>query len=143
MLVEEVTLDMPAPIPDQDSEGYWAAAERGILTGQRCLDCGLVVFPPFACCRRCSSMRFEWSPVPQQGVIYTWTTIYRSPRPEFAKHVPYTVAVIDVEGVYGRYPGILVDCPPLGARIGDKVTVGFEKIQGGFTLPVWRIATTS
>src|SRR5262245_45812272 len=131
------TADVGVPLPtiDLDSEGFWAGAREHRLMAQRCVACDYRVFPPYPCCRRCGSMEMEWVPTSGIGHVYTWTTLFRSPRPEFEHLLPYTVIAVDVEGVDGRYPGRLVGTTTV--EIGAKVQVQFEAATATVSIPVW------
>lgn len=133
-------LNLPSPVPDMETRDFWDQAKHGVLTAQQCQACGSLQFPAYACCQRCNATDLKWSAVSPHGTIYTWTTVHRSPRAEFAGRVPYTLVVVEIDGVKGlRYPGLLVNSPPGQPKIGLGVTVTFEEISDGYRLPVWRL----
>lgn len=127
----------PTPIWDKDTVGYWEAARSHVLAVQRCKDCGTSSFPPWACCRHCNSMDLEWAPTSGKGTIFTWTTVYRSTRPEFADDVPFTLAVVELDDVPVLIPARLLDVAPLEARIDTPVEARFEDINEDVSLLQW------
>lgn len=141
--VTDAGLLPPLPVPDDSTQGYWDAARRHELAVRRCAKCGSASFPPWACCRRCQSVDYEWAPTSGTGKIWSWTTVYRSTRPEFEKDVPYNLAVVELDD----YPGVLVparlpDVEPGKVVIGTAVRADFDDITSEFSLLRWRVSTS-
>jgi uncharacterized OB-fold protein len=135
------TTTRPVPIWDKDSIGYWEAARNHVLAVQRCTECGVASFPPWACCRNCNSTDLEWTPTSGKGTIFTWTTVYRSTRPEFADDVPFTLAVVELDDYPVLIPARLLGVAPLEARIDTPVEAQFEDINGEVSLLQWVVRT--
>jgi len=128
----------PLPVWDEQTKGFWDAAREHVLAVQTCTSCGTASFPPWAACRTCHAREFVWAPTSGLGTIYTWTTVFRSTRPEFADQVPYTLAVVELDDhpgvlVPARFPGI----EPLKATIGVRVKATFEDVTPEVTLLRW------
>ena len=73
------------------------------------------------------------SAIPNEGVVYTETTVY-SPPQQYAAEAPYQIAIIDLGNSLPNSPGritvrILADSPADRVRIGDRVTF-VEKRDG-------------
>ena len=120
-----------------DSGEYWRAAEAGRLVFQKCAACGVVQFPPRHHCAACWQADLHWIESSGQGRVETYTVVHRAPLPDFRGRVPYVVATVTVaEGP--RMIATLVGDSALEVRIGDAVTVDFEKDAAGRTLPVFR-----
>ena len=70
--------------------------------------------------------------------MYTFSTVHRAPRPEFAAEVPYTVGLLELEeGVY-FFSRIL---PPPGGEvsIGANVRLTFRETGPSGRLPAFQI----
>jgi 3-oxo-4,17-pregnadiene-20-carboxyl-CoA hydratase alpha subunit len=85
-----------APAGDEDSGPWWTAlAEHRILL-QRCLDCGLVRFPPMPGCPRCGGAHDETVESAGTGVVYSWITIRHPLAGLSAADVPRTIATVEL-----------------------------------------------
>jgi hypothetical protein len=104
---------------------------------QRCGACGGYVFIPQPVCTHCQSGELEWVRSSGRGTLYSYTTVHRPQRPEFA--VPYTVAIVELEEGFFMLTN-LVDCPPEQMRIGMPVEVSFRPMSDEITLPMFRPA---
>lgn len=132
-----VAVARPLPIWDPDTEGFWTAARQHVLAVKQCRACGAASFPPWPTCRSCNAREFAWRPTSGRGRIYTWTTVFRTTRPEFADAVPYTLAVVDLDDFPVRIPARLWGVGPLEAKIGSAVTAGFEDLTPEVSLLHW------
>ncbi|MCG5211691.1 OB-fold domain-containing protein [Streptosporangium soli] len=117
-----------------DPDPYWTACRRGELAIQRCTACDARVHLPAAECPRCGGTDLPFEPVGGDGIVHTFTIVYRSFVPAFRGREPYVLAWIDLpEGA--RAFGSVVGCPPERVTVGMRVRVMFEN-----DLPVWRPA---
>ncbi|MGZ6515574.1 MAG: Zn-ribbon domain-containing OB-fold protein [Actinomycetota bacterium] len=74
-----------------------------------------------------------------RGRIWSWVVAHAPVLPSFADRVPYNVVVVALEeGV--RMVGNLLDVDNAGIGEGMAVTVEFEDVEDGVSLPVWRRA---
>jgi uncharacterized OB-fold protein len=90
-------------------------------------------------CPGCGSFDWGWARSTGRGTVYSWTTIERPMHPAFADAVPYAVVVVEMdEGV--RLASRLVDRDPRELSVGLTVTVVFDQVGDGVTLPVFRYA---
>lgn len=120
-----------------ETAGFWAGVASGQLRIKRCASCERYLHPRRIFCPQCSSNELRWLDASGAGTVYTFTTIYRSPSPEF--DAPYTNGIVELaEGVhlFGRLIGKEHD----QIAIGDPVTVEFGPVRpGGDRLPVYRV----
>jgi uncharacterized protein len=128
----------PVPVPDPETEGFWAAAASHVLAIQRCTNCGWYAYPPNIVCSGClapePSFRFE--PVSGRGRVTTWTVVHHAFLPAFAADVPYVVAEVELEEQEGlRMVTRLVDARPADLAIGTPVEVGFDDVAAGIAIP--------
>jgi uncharacterized OB-fold protein len=126
----------PQPVPDADSQGFWAAAEEGELRIRRCLSCKTYIHFPAPVCFVCASTHHEWALVSGRGTVYTFTIVGHATTPGFIP--PYAVAWIELEEQAGlRVLSDIVECPHDAVTIGMPVEVVFDKLDGA-TVPRFR-----
>jgi uncharacterized OB-fold protein len=90
-------------------------------------------------CARCNSMESVFEQASGRGRIWSWVVAHAPVLPSFADKVPYNVIVVELEeGV--RMIGNLVGTPNDEITEGAVVTVDFEDVEEGVSLPVWRRA---
>ena len=120
-----------------ETAGFWEGVASGELRIKRCANCGRHLHPRRIFCPQCSSHDLKWLTASGEGTVYTFSTLYRSPSPEF--EAPYTNGIVQLaEGVhlFGR----LIGKEPDQIAIGDMVTVGFGPVRpGGDRLPLYRV----
>ena len=121
---------IPAPAVSIESKPFWDAAEQGKFLIKRCNACGEPHWYPRALCPFCFSDDTVWEESPGEGVIYTYSTMHRSPTG------PYAIGYVTLnEG-----PAVLtnfVDCDLSKLAIGQKVKVKFQATEGGPPVPVF------
>ena len=129
----------PRPVPDPDVSGapFWEAAARHELVLQTCASCGTIRHPPRPMCAVCNSMEYTFEQASGRGRIWSWVIAHAPVLPSFAEKVPYNVVVVELdEGV--RMVGNLFDVDNDAIEEGMPVTVDFEDVEEGVSLPVWR-----
>ena len=124
------TRQIPAPAVTIESKPFWDAAGEGRFLIKRCGACGKAHWYPRALCPFCMSDETVWEESPGEGVIYTYSVMYRSPTG------PYAIGYVTLnEG-----PAVLtnfVDCDLSKLAIGQKVKVKFQATEGGPPVPVF------
>ncbi len=135
-----MTYPKPLPVADPDSAPYWEGCRRHEVLLQRCAACARFRFPPGGACPACGSAEAEWVRASGKGKIYSWVVVVRPiPAEVFAAHVPYVVALVELEeGV--RLATNLVDCAPEAVSGEMPVEVVFEAVSAEVTLPMFRPA---
>ena len=106
-------------VPFSKVQDFAVHLKDGRLMGSKCKDCGYTTFPPRADCPECLSENFEFTEYTGKGKLFTFSTISAAPT-GFDDVVPYTVAVVDLEGG-GRLLGWAGD-----TLDKDKLTIGDE-----------------
>ncbi|NRA04147.1 MAG: Zn-ribbon domain-containing OB-fold protein [Myxococcales bacterium] len=127
---------IPLPRPTALSRPHWDGCREGVLRVQRCAACGSYEFIPQAVCTRCQAGKLEWVESSGRGSVYSHTTVYRPPRPEF--DAPYVVAIVELEEGWHMLTN-LVDCTPEEVAIGLPVEVDFRAVSDEITLPCFRL----
>ena len=88
-------------------------------------------------CAVCNSMDYTFEQASGRGRIWSWVIAHAPVLPSFAEKVPYNVVVVELdEGV--RMVGNLFDVDNDAIEEGMPVTVDFEDVEKGVSLPVWR-----
>ncbi|MEO3999925.1 OB-fold domain-containing protein [Mesorhizobium sp. CAU 1732] len=127
----------PLPVPSAWSAGYWQAAAERRFVVQECKSCDKAIMYPKRVCPHCLGENLGWRVSAGRGEIYAVTAQLAGPPTGFADHLPYVIAVIRLdEGV--QLMSNIVGDGALGARIGDRVVVDFEEVEGT-VLPVFRL----
>ncbi len=128
----------PLPIPDQDSERFWAAAADHEFILQICRRCGRRQFYPRFTCVHCHAESLSWQPAPRDGTIYTVTVVRRAPSPALADEVPYSLALVELDAG-PRLMANVVGAPPGEVRIGQRGTLGFRDLAPGVAIPQFTV----
>lgn len=116
-------LQRPVPKANADTRAFWDAInDKNELTYQVCEDCGKVASYPRGVCAHCHSRRLAMRTSTGRGVVKTWTRNHRAATPAFKDHVPYVIAIIDVEEGFPVMVNITGEYANQVA-IGDKVGV--------------------
>ena len=121
---------IPAPAVTVESKTFWDAAAEGRFLIKRCNGCGKAHWYPRALCPYCFSDDTVWEESPGEGVIYTYSVMYRSPTGPYA--IGY-VTLNEGPAVLTNFVGVAPD----GLAIGMKVKVRFQPTEGGPPVPVF------
>ena len=117
-------MQRPVPKVNADTRAFWDAIERDELSFQVCEDCGKTASYPRGVCAHCHSTRLALRTSSGRGVIKTWTRAHRAATPAFKGHVPYVIALVDVEEgfpVMVNVTGAYADSLAIGDRVGVVV----------------------
>jgi uncharacterized protein len=127
--------------PDSWTEPFWLAAREHRLIIPRCASCGTFRFPPGPFCPQCQHQQVDQVEVPGAGTVYTFTVARQGVVPALAGHVPYVVAVIELDGAPGiRVIGNIVESDPSAVEIGARVKVAWDDVTDEVTIPRFRLA---
>jgi len=127
--------------PDAWTVPFWEAAKEHRLVGARCVQCGTFRMPPRPFCRVCRRQEIEWVDLPGTGTVFTYTVVRHAVVPELATHVPYVIAVVEVDGAPGtRLVAAVVESDPEEVRIGRKVAVRWDDVHENVTIPRFALA---
>lgn len=114
--------DGTVPAGDEDSRPWWSAlAEHRILL-QRCLDCGLVRFPPMPGCPRCGGAADDAVCSAGIGVVYSWITVHHPLAGLSPADVPRTIVTVELAE---------------GCRLVGRLLTDREPVIGGPVRPVF------
>jgi uncharacterized protein len=130
----------PLPVADELSAPFWDAAARHVLTVARCARCRTWTVPPGSTCPSCLSTDpgFAFEPVSGHGTVRSWTVMRQSFLPGFAGEVPFLLVDVELAEQAGlRMIGRLLDGPDAPVRLGAPVTVAFEDVAKGVSVPAF------
>jgi uncharacterized OB-fold protein len=129
-------------VPDEASAPFWEAAADGALALARCARCRRFAHPPGPVCPHChaSDPNFAFEAVTPTGVVRSWTVVRRSFLPGFDDDLPFVLADVAIDGTDDvRLIGRLVDGPDASLRLGDAVSVVFERVGDGVAVPAFAL----
>jgi uncharacterized protein len=128
----------PAPSPVRWDRPFWQAAARGVLTAQRCRECGHRQHYPRPACTRCLSGDLQWDELSGRGTVYSYTVVRQPVDASFRDAAPYIFADVALdEGL--RMVARIAGAAPGEVQIGDRVSVVFQP-SGEVYLPYFRPA---
>ena len=121
-----------------ETAGYWDGVDQDELRLKHCADCGRYLHPRRIVCSACASTNLSWARVEGRGRVYTFSEVFRAPRPEMAGSVPYFVGIVELEqGVFLFTRFIPEQDAPV--RIGAPAEVDFRVLELGYKLPVFLV----
>ena len=129
----------PRPQIDTISRGFWENCRRGVLSVQRCDECGNTHYPGTPVCPACLSSKQSWAPVSGRGTLVSWVRFHRAYWDSFRADLPYLVCLVRLqEGplMLSNFAGEAPAEPPIGAAM----EVAFDKVDEELTLPKFRLA---
>jgi uncharacterized protein len=129
-----IELDSILPAKDAVSAVWFEGIAQGKLLLQRDPKTGKAQFYPRAHVVGAPDREPEWFEASGRATLYTYTVVKRSVHPQFASHVPFTLAVVDLaEGA--RMTSWIVDVAEEELRCGMPLKVVFREIHPGLTMP--------
>lgn len=126
------------PVPDDVSAPYWEACARHELVLARCSVCGEVSHPPDVTCPCCNSLDpdFAWVPVSGRGKVRSWTVIRHSFLSGF--DLPFLLVDVQLDDhPQVRLIGRLVDGPETPLALGDALSLTFDDLAPGVSVPAF------
>jgi hypothetical protein len=106
----------------QDSPFFAGLANKKLL-GSKCAKCSYIFATPRSHCMECGA-KTEWYELPKQGEVHTFTTCYFSGE-AFLKETPFTLILVEFEGVNTLFLSRLVGVKPENVKIGMKIKAQF------------------
>ena len=128
----------PAPVPDFESEAFWAATLEDKLLVQECSVCGRRQLYGRSLCTNCHSPALNWVETSGKGTIYSRTIIRQNPTRTFKHLIPFVVALIDLDDG-PRLMSNVVGTPAEEVKIGDRVRVTFQPVSDAAALPLFEL----
>ncbi|MFC7343355.1 bifunctional MaoC family dehydratase N-terminal/OB-fold nucleic acid binding domain-containing protein [Saccharopolyspora griseoalba] len=131
----EVVEQVIRPAINRDTAYFWEGTAEGELRIQRCGGCGLLRHPPGPMCPECGATKPTHLVSDGLGEIYSYVVHHRPAIP--GKELPLVIALVELdEGV--RVLAELRGCEPEDVAIGQRVEVGYQRVDEELTLPYWK-----
>lgn len=92
---------LPTNIRSAHFRPYYDHLREGKLTTTRCPKCEETFWPPRPVCVRCMSDKLEWTELPLEGTLYSWSE-FHDKRFSVIFKVPYVLGAVDLAGGIGR-----------------------------------------
>ncbi len=108
----------------QDSP-FFAGLAKGKLLGSRCDACDYTYATPRSHCMECGGAT-KWVELPLQGRIHTFTTCHFGGE-AFLKETPFTLILVEFDGVDTLFLSRLIGAEPEEAAIGMAVRARFVR----------------
>ena len=109
---------------------FYDRLREGVLSTTRCTDCEAVHYPPRAVCPECRSDRLAYVDLPDEGELFAFTAVRGGAPMGMADDVPFTVGVVDLDGVDVRLSARVDGADPENLAIGDPVALKVVEIDG-------------
>ena len=122
------------PRPTPDTQPYFDAASRGVLSLPRCDECQELFFYPRSWCPRCSSDRLTWVDCSGRATLYSYVIASHAAQ-GFDDEAPYAIALVQLEEgprLMANVVGIPQD--PEHLILDMPLQVIFER-RGDITIP--------
>lgn len=133
--------EKPLPATTTLTGPFWDYCSKHQLRMQFCTACDEWVWYPKAWCPSCGKREnIEWRQLSGKGKVYSFTIIRQviDNSPAFNKEIPFAIGLIELdEGprIYSNLGGKKPD----EFSIGDEVTVYFEDVGPGMSLPKFTV----
>jgi uncharacterized protein len=129
---------VPKPDVYVPTRPFWDGARAGKLMLQFCKDTQRFQHYPRPVSIYTGSRNLEWRRVSGNGRIYA-CTIVRVPGPGLEGRLPLSIATVELdEGV--RMIGNIIDGSSNAVRVGDRVVLAWDQLDGGTPYPAFKLA---
>jgi len=118
----------PAPRPERKADvrpyllDFYPLESEGRLSTTRCRTDGLL-WPPRTACPTCHTEDLEWVDLPDRGRLYAFSAVLAGAPLGMETEVPFSVGLVDLDGVPLRLYGRVEGRPWNALRIGLEVRV--------------------
>ena len=116
-------------------EQFYRNICQGKLLGAKCRKCGKVHVPPRPLCDSCLSKEFDWTVIPKEGRLLTYTVIHIAPA-QFQEMAPYAMGIVEL-GKDLRLPGIIHGAPLDQIKVGMELAIEFGTSAAVQPWPQW------
>ena len=104
--------------------------EAGKIHGTKCLECGLIQFPPRAYCLQCLSTNFEWALLSGDCTLITFTKVEAAPA-SFKEQAPYLLGLAEFSEGPKVFAWIDRRIPEENLKPGTKLRLKPSKLENG------------
>jgi uncharacterized OB-fold protein len=108
----------------QDTPFFHGLAKHKLL-GSHCTKCGYKFATPRVRCMYCGGATL-WFELPTAGRVHSWTVCYFAAQ-EFLKEVPFTLVLVEFDGVDTLFLSRLIGVERAEMRIGMNIKAKFRR----------------
>jgi uncharacterized OB-fold protein len=130
----------PLPIITDENRRFWDACAEGRLVMQQCDACRHIRWPIQALCPVCLGDGFDWAELSGRGEVFASVIYRRAFNPAFAADVPYDLVLVQLAEGPRMYSNV-VEGPLEDIRVGAPITVLFDEVAAGVSVPRFRLVT--
>ena len=116
-------------------EQFYRNICQGKLLGAKCRKCGKVHVPPRPLCDSCLSKELDWTAIPKEGRLLTYTVIHIAPA-QFQEMAPYAMGIVEL-GKDLRLPGMIHGAPLDQIKVGMELAIEFGTSAAVGPWPQW------
>jgi hypothetical protein len=129
------------PPANPDTDGFWAATDRGELALCWCPTCARFQHPPVTLCRWCGQDT-TFRAVSGAGTLFSYIVVHRAIAPGYRDKPGHLIGLVELDDQPGlRLTTQLADLPPDEATIGMRMRADLVTLPGSeVTVPVFRPA---
>ncbi|HJQ07043.1 MAG TPA: OB-fold domain-containing protein [Nocardioides sp.] len=118
------------PVVNRDNAYFFEGTAAGELRIQTCNACGVLRHPPGPACPECGAFDRGHVVAAGTGTVFSYL-VHHAPQVP-GKVLPLTIALVDLD------EGVRMVAEMTGpVEIGDRVRVGWNRIDDELTLPLW------
>ena len=132
--MEIATEAAPAPELDALNTPYWESLAQGALSYQKCNPCGHAWLPPRTECPHCLAADWHWEKAAGGAKLISWVVYHIAYHPAFAKRLPYTVAVVQLDEGPRLISGVVGMDDPEKLKIDQRLRLTIEH-EGATAVP--------
>ena len=131
------TYNKPLPQPNADDEFFWRGCKKHKFLFQKCLDCGLIRWPPSFLCPQCWSGNTTIIEASGKGKVYTYAVYHLAYHEGFKSDLPYVTAIIELEEG-PHFLSNITECNPVDVKCDMPVEIVWDDITAEFSLPKFK-----
>ena len=121
------------PAIGRDNAYFFEGTSIGELRIQKCNACGVLRHPRGPACPDCGAFDRGHVVAAGTGTVFSYQ-VHHAPQVP-GKELPLTIALVDLD------EGVRMAAEMTGpVEIGDRVQVGWNRIDDDLTLPIWSMA---
>jgi uncharacterized OB-fold protein len=122
------------PEPFTIEQFYKFLSQNKLMAG-KCVKCGKIHLPPRPLCDNCYDTQFEWTQIPNEGKLLTYTVIHIAPV-QFQDLIPYAIGILQL-GNGLKISGVIQDVPVEQLCIDMPLKVTFSNCNNSQSWPQW------
>lgn len=115
------------PEIDAINAPYWEALGKGELHFQECPHCGNRWLPARHACPSCLKPEPVWTRASGAGTLKSWVVYHTAYHPAFENHVPYNVALVELDEGPRLLTNILGDAPNLKGEAKVRLQIDVSR----------------